>query len=149
MKLGILYSYRYFCFYYFFTLSGNTGSHSKLATTMCGPPPLTPPSPRVNIYSTRLQFSALLCCTGSVGGGGGARRPGAVHILGLLGVVHTFINGRTTLRNLCLRTILFVNASQSDSNSLNIIILLHCLRLYIQYLVQWKHMVTSSVDSLF
>ena len=115
-------------------------------------PPTTHPPPRVNIYSTQLQLSALLCYTGSWGGGGGrgpTRRPGVAHILGQQGVVHTSINGKTTLRNLCLRNILFVNTSQSVSNSLNIIIRLHSLRLYIQYLVQWRHIVTSSVDSLF
>ena len=113
-------------------------------------PPTTLPQPRVNIYSNQLQLSALLRYTGSWRGGGGkGRLPGVVHILGLLGVVHTSITGKTILRNLCLRNILFVNTSQSVSNSLNIIIRLHSLRLYIQYLVQWRHIVTNSVDSLF
>ena len=114
------------------------------------PPPCPPPPARVNIYFAPLQLAALLCFTGRRGGGRAAtRQPGVVHILRLLGVVHTFINGKTTLRNLCLPNILCLNTSQSDSNSLKIIIWLHCLRLYIQYLVQWKHIVTSSVDSIF
>ena len=112
-------------------------------------PPHLPPQPRVNIYSKQLQLPALLRYTGSWGRGGRGRLPGVVHILGLLGVVHTSITGKTILQNLCLRNILFVNTSQSVSNSLNIIIRLHSLRLYIQYLVQWRHIVTSSVDSLF
>ena len=116
--------------------------HFKLATTMCGSTPPPPPPARVNIYFAPLQLAALLCFTGRRGGGG-------PHILGLLGVIHTFINGKTTLRNLCFPSILCLNISQSDSNSLKIIIRLHCLRLYIQYLVQWKHIVTSSVDSIF
>ena len=102
---------------------------TNLPPQCAGPPPTTHPPPRVFIYFTRLQLTALLCYTGSWGGG-------VVHILGLLGVVHTFINRKTTLQNLCLHNILCLNTSQSDSNSLKIIIRLHCLRLYIQYLVQ-------------
>ena len=61
MKLGILYSYRYFCFYYFFTLSGNTGSHSKLATTMCSPPPSPTLTPcKYLFYSTTIFCSVVL-----------------------------------------------------------------------------------------
>ena len=87
------------------------------------PPPPTPP-PRVNIYFTQLQISALLRYTGGWGGGGGrgtTRRPGVVHILGLLGVGHISINEKTPLRNPCLRNILLVNTSQAVPNPLNII----------------------------
>ena len=89
------------------------------------PPPPTPPL-HVNIYFSQLQTYALLRYTGSWGGGGGrgtTRRPGVVHILGLLGVGHISINEKKTyLRNHCLRNILLVNTSQAVPNPLNIII---------------------------
>ena len=132
------------------TLSGSTVFPFQTCHHHVRVPPCPPPPARVNIYFAPLQLAALLCFTGRRRGGRTAtRQTGVVHILGLLGVVHTFINGKTTLRNLCLPNILCLNISQSDSNSLKIIIRLHCLRLYIQYLVQWKHIVTSSVDSIF
>ena len=80
-----------------------------------GPPHHPPPPPRVNIYFTQLQLSALLRRTGDWGGGT-TRLPGVVHILGLLGVGHTSINGKTSLRNPCFRNILSVNTSQSVPN---------------------------------
>ena len=144
----IIFYFKYPIFSLFLIISGNTGFHYKFDTIVYGSPLPSHPA-RVNVYSKRLQLPALLRYTGSWGRGGGGCLPGVVHILGLLGFVHTSITGKTILRNLCLRNILFVNTSQSVSNSLNIIIRLHCLRLYIQYLVQWRHIVTSSVDSLF
>ena len=96
--------------------------HFKLATTMCG----SPPCPCIYLFRSITVSCSVVFHRQKGGGRAATRQPGVVHILRLLGVVHTFING-----NLCLPNILCLNISQSDSNSLKNIIRLHCLRLYI------------------